>query len=353
MPSTDPSSEELADQVVDNLAQPTPQDTDANLADSSPADSPDAKPADSSPADDTDAKPKTSLDAVTAVLKEQAEASSSPESGQEGPEGKLKAEGEKPEGDEDPDEKPPFHEHPVWQKKLAQIKELKGQVETYEDKAGRLDKLANFCRESNLDNTEVAAGFEVMSLIKNKPEDAIPVLEGYLTKLKQAAGYELPVDLRQRVESGYISEEDAQQLSVSNSRAARAHAEAEAARQRADELDQQTDAAKRQQANVDAVEAWNKQWQDSDPDYPKKVSFVVDEIERQQAKFWQEHQRIPTPSEAVQIAESSKRAAFEKLKPFTMQRPSIDPPPSGDTSVRSTRVPKTSMEAVDMALQSM
>lgn len=321
---------------------------DNSAAGSPPTDTPDAKTADSSNADDPDAKKELStLDVVKAALAEERSGeSSSSETGSDTSESDgsdepaAEAEARTEQADEEP---PPFHQHPRWKAVQAELKELrplKDEIETARPKAEAFDQLHGYMTEANLATEEVNEGFSIMRLLKNDPASAIAPLEAYLNAARQAAGLVLPPDLQERVNRGYLTESDALEITKSKSREAMAARAAEDARHNAD----QRMAESSRTAIVNAIEKWDTQWKQSDPDHELLVPLVKDRI----AVLLKD--KVPkTVQEALDIAEQAKTEVSASLKKLRPKTKPIDPPATGGAAATKP-APATSLDVVKMAV---
>jgi len=350
------SAEEQEGAVSQETAAGTgvPSDQDAKPSEQSSGSDPrDAKAAESSAAGDADAKSAPSLlDVVNKALEQERDGKSSGSDGQDGKsDAKAEGDGEKKTDAEAEaeEEKPPFHEHPRWKKVQAELKELrplKQSIETLTPRAEAFDQLQTYVREAGLDTDEVNEGFAVMRAMKNDPERVIPVLEGYLERLRAATGHTLTPELKQKVSQGYVDEATALELSRTQSREARAAAAADAALKRAEEIQGESKAEATKRDVVAAVSEWDKRWSTSDPDYTLKVDRVKKDIRAHVLEFGPP----ATSQQAVEIAEKIRKdidAEFKKLAPH---RKPVQPSPAGGSSASATPSPKSSLDVVNLAL---
>ena len=180
-----------------------------------------------------------------------------------------------------------------------------------------------------------------MAVMKNDPEKAIPILEGYLAQLRQVTGDTLPVDLQDQVDRGMITKEAAVEFSRTQSREARSTAAADSAKREADDIRQKRDLEIQGRDVVSAIEKWDETWKNSDPDYGMKTQRVKEKIE-----LYIGRNGLPsTPKDAVDIAEEARKAVEKELKVLVPKKQSIDPDPSG-SSGKATPVPQSPLEVV-------
>lgn len=250
----------------------TPPENDANT------------PADSSPAD-TDAKeekPKSLLDVVKDAVQDPKEKESSSDSAK----GKADSDTKKGEGDEagkgakkeGEDDEPPFHKHPRWQEKLEENRQLKAELDRLKPAAEQHMLVDGFMQQNNLIADEVVEGLRVMALIKNDPERAYRELGGYMRQIEAAIGLQLPADLQQDVDTGRITEERAQELSMARSRQQRSTERYTQERQQRQQQDQHRE-LETLRANIrSTTDAWAREKTKLDPDYSVKHQLVMDRV---------------------------------------------------------------------------
>lgn len=293
--------------------------------------------AESSNADDkSDAKeqpPKSLLEAVKSAIapKSKAEESSTSKDG-----GSEKPEATKPEGEGDDgegEEQPPFHKHPRWQQMLSRVDELTPKAQRYDEMVGMMQK-------SQLTVEEVNTGFNIMALMKADPGKAYEALKPFVEALEKAVGKILPDDLKDRVEKGHLSEEDAQEIVRARTQAAQATQTAERTQREVQLRDQQN----AHNSMVGEVSKWEADWKKSDPDYPKKLKLVEDKIVVLHTRKGQPK----SPQEAVALAKEALRLVNEDIAAIVPRKPPIKPA-TGGSSVKTTPQPKNLREAIEIA----
>lgn len=251
---------------------------------------------------------------------------------------------------EDKDADVPFHKHPRWQEMLRERDTLKGQVDTFKEKAERFDHIGNFMNDNHLSSDEMVKGFEIMALMKNDPAKALEALAPYLSNLELATGQKLPDDLQGRVDRGTITPEDAQELartrmeaSANRAVADRTASEAQAERERLQAERAQSAA----QVMQGAVTKWEEGIKQRDPDYSHKQRFVTDRVRALMA----EKGRPANAEAAVAIVEEAYAEVTEQMRKVLPKREQVRNVTSEQSSTRATAVPKTMEEAIRGALR--
>lgn len=150
------------------------------------------------------------------------------------------------------------------------------------DKAGRFDRFIDYVsqrgisvddlgqtieataqlRQAGLSKDEVSDGLQIIALSKTNPGKALDLIRPYIHSWMQQSGAALSADLRQKVDDGYLTEDDARELS--RLRAEREqHASDLAARDRAE----QTRSHAQLHAHLGTtLQAWFDKWGQIDAD---------------------------------------------------------------------------------------
>jgi len=286
----------------------------------------------SSPSETQDAKePKSVLDAVKAAVNadKEGEASSVSEEGESKPKAKEEAKSDagkdeaKAEEDGEADIPKEFHEHPRWKKLKSERDDFKQRLESYEPKAEQYEKIAQYTQENNISGEDFQQAMSLAALLNTDPAKGIEALESTLERFKVASGQALPGDLQDRVDSGYLSEEDAKALSD-------ARIQAQANGQRAEKSE-----ATLQQERVQAVQNTVTQWEASlaqDPDYQKKRDFILSELNSIHAR-----EGVATSSDAALDQCKRAKAAVDERLAGIMPRQQARPPVPGASRAASTQ----------------
>lgn len=267
-------SSTVEEQTVDPAAS---ENSDVNTADSSGA----------------DADVETSmLDTVNAALAASEESSPSgeqdPDALKGGDETEDEPDGES-EDDVSTDEDPEFSDNA--NKRIRQINAQKKELLTENDalksengdlkeKAQRFDAITSFMETASLEPTDVDNGFEIMALLKQgdfvKAHERLAPIMDYVS---QAIGVQLPRDLHEQVQLGYMTQENAQALARNRHLAEFNGAQAQRARE---QQQQQAQENQRQQLSNEVsaeIGNWYQQQKAKDPDWNLKENRVVELVE--------------------------------------------------------------------------
>jgi len=217
-------------------------------------------------------------------------------------------------------------------------------------KAKELDNLTGWVRGQGLSDADVRGTLEITGLIRNNPRAALERIRPVMAALEKIVGETLPPELQQRVDQGFLTEQDAKAQ-------ARATADASLATRRATALQEQQQAeraASEQKAATDqtlsSVETWEKDKAKGDPDWHLKQGAIAEQVE---LAILQEATRrgapwFPTPQEAIKLSEDALKKVDERYTRF-VPKPKAITPAIGGASNRTAAEPKSMFDVVKQA----
>lgn len=230
------------------------------------------------------------------------------------------------------EEKLPFHNHPRW-------KELLTERDSFKTRAEQYDKVDTYMKQNQLSPSEVAEGFQVMSLLKHNPVEAYKVLSGHLSRLAPLVGETLPDDISKRVDSGDVDIESAKELAK-----ARAQANLLAQQQTLANAERQNyEYAEKQTTIKNSVVAWEDSIKQRDPDYSAKQRFVMDKV-----RLMVQNEQPNTPQDAINLVERAYADVNEAMKSFIPKRTQTVMT-SASTSVSAQPQAKTLLDVIRYA----
>lgn len=240
---------------------------------------------------------------------------------------------------------PPFHQHPAWQKKLTKIREQDAKIAELSTPAEQYGKVEAFMQATGLVPEEVATGFEVMALIKNKPIEARKILQTYIDQIDVATGEKLPDDLKAKVEAGSLDEPSAKELSLARARTAAAEGRATAVTTASSEARAQAEANAVGNACAAAVDSWERGIALRDPDYNRvKQPMVMDRVQAIVAA--DPTKRPRTPDDSVALAKQALRDVEARLAPLRPAPVATAPTTSTQAAPAAAASPRNLREAV-------
>jgi hypothetical protein len=223
-----------------------------------------------------------------------------------------------------------------------------GQLKPLAEQAQRINQ---FVKESGLGWPEVNSGFELMRLLKTDPVEARKQLEPIWSALNKLCGYELPPDLQQKVDQGFVDEATARDLAQSK---ARAHLAQSAQTRTVQTIQQQREQTQRQQfgASVQsAIKTFEDNWRKSDPDYAALSGRVQEKVELALSRMAAKGEALKSPADAVKLVEDARNAVRAEMKPYIQKREPIAPLPGGGVTAHGAPKPRNFVEAVQQGLR--
>lgn len=230
---------------------------------------------------------------------------------------------------------PPLNKHP-------RFKQLIEQRNQYRESADEYSRITDFMRDNSLSPEDAAEGFRVMALMKANPAEAYKELQSKMQQLADASGINIPKDLRQRVEDGYIDEDSAKELS-------RARAELNREKQlRESEYNQRLQMQTNQTIDriTEDVTDWEAEIKENDPDYDLKSEEIDDRVRAMVA----ERGRPTNSEQAIQFAQEAYETVSERHKRRSPQPRAMKAAKSGKLSGSPEAKPQSLREAIELAI---
>lgn len=222
------------------------------------------------------------------------------------------------------------------------------QVEPLKDAHERFTKLQTYVQDNGIEPQNVTLAFDAMArMSKGDYKGFIDAIKPFYDHALQATGGSILPELQQRVDDGYLSEDDARELTK-----ARAQSEALTGRMQSVERQMATERQTREQAAsqqriVAAVNEREAHYKTSDPDYALKSQAVRSAVEMVLGKG-----AVPqSPEDAVKLIDDAYALVNANFaRPVT---PKATPPrPAVSSAPRGATKPTSSYEAVLASLLS-
>ena len=107
----------------------------------------------------------------------------------------------------------PFNKHPRFQKLIAEKNELKELSNKYKTDSEQFNKITDFIKLNNLSAKDAVEAFKMMAALRNNPEEGYKMLQGHLERIGNVTGRNLPKDIQEKVDDGFLDEDAAKELS--------------------------------------------------------------------------------------------------------------------------------------------
>lgn len=234
-----------------------------------------------------------------------------------------------------------------------QLRDYESELEVVRDSHERLETLRTFSEQNGITNDDVTLAFGLMAKLRGGDfkgflSDVTPLVEG----ARQAAGEAYAPDLQQRVDQGYLSEDDARELTKARAEAARARELAEKANTQARTVAEQQSRANENTAIVQAVAKREAELKGEDPDYAQKseaIKLYVQQVMKAGGIPKSRDAAVQLVNDAYDFV--SKHAATPRAEP---PKPTA-PRPTGASSTASSRGsprPTNLKDALEQAAES-
>lgn len=204
----------------------------------------------------------------------------------------------------------------------------------------KLQELSDSAQALGLDEQGLDGYLSALTVARTDPRAAAEKLQGIVQRLAVEAGDLLPNDLKARVDDGYLSEEDAKE--ITRLRAAQERSGRE------QQVREQLDEARASNEAANRVAEFQQHIIQTDPDYsPEKHSMVLERL----AHLVATKGRPRRPEDALALAKEAYSSVNERLQKLIPKRPSVQEPTSARRRSASTTPPKTMLDAVTRALE--
>ena len=182
-----------------------------------------------------------------------------------------------------------------------------------------------------------------MSALRNNPEEGYKILQHHLNNVGNLTGRNLPKDIQEKVDDGFLDEDAAKELSQARAALYRERQMREQTQQRFT-----TASASANEAQMaDAVRSWGEKTLANDPDFSLKQDEFNDRIsaivaERGTPKF---------PDEVVKIADDAYATINERFKARQPSKQPMKSSTKGKLGGVPVAEPSSMRDIVSQALQ--
>ncbi len=159
--------------------------------------------------------------------------------------------------------------HPAYKQVTAQLAEAK-------DGHDRFTQITSFMDDHGISGDTMKRGMELMALQNKDPEAFFKEVEGIYREFGEALGKFLPPDLQDKVDGGFLTEEDAKSIAKDRTKAAMAERRAAQSENHV----QQTNIAEARRQNLTMVQNWFAKAGEQDPDIEEKATDIHAEFLR-------------------------------------------------------------------------
>lgn len=236
----------------------------------------------------------------------------------------------------------PFNKHPRFRDLVKEKNTYKAQVAEYEADAKQYREIQRFMQTNNLTPEEVAQSLDLLAKMKSgDPAEAYELMLQRTQALAVAAGKQLPPDLEEKVEQGYIDRETAQDLHRQRVEAERRAELAQSQLERRSVQDQRSQV----NAIANAVAAWEQATKATDPDFDLKADLVKDRVRAHVAS----NGMPKSADEALKLSKDAYDAVTQTLLRVRGDRTPMRPAVGGKTNGSVAPEPKNLLDVIRRA----
>lgn len=173
------------------------------------------------------------------------------------------------------DEKAPLHKIERFKEVISENKRLSEDNEALRQYQEHVSNIAHAAQRMGIESEDMAKFMSWPMQLAQDPESAIGFLREFTSRWESQLGHQLPDDLRQKVEEGYLDEETASELARLRASKGLTQRQLDAERQ-----NREAEQAKEHRRGIaQAVDDWQAQIKARDPDYTEaKHGFVRTEL---------------------------------------------------------------------------
>jgi hypothetical protein len=309
-------------------------------------------PVESSTTEKDSGEPKSMVEAVSAALKPKDEDEAPPASAQDQDPTKAVPSSEKV-GELAPDELTDADRAQLkgktkksFERLTTRNSELSQQNEQLQARVAEYDRVVDFIRGTKLRPEEIDTVFDIASTMKSgNPHEALRKLVPIVQQLQRQAGVELPDDLTQQVQQGYLTEQHARELAMARSEASHARAREQYAAEERAKAEQIAGYRSHLSALQSTADEWERQKAANDLDWSRK-SARVHELAKLEVL-----QNGPPRStqQAVEMFNNIYTRVTADLKALMPRPTAVRGMNGGASSTRSVAEPKSMLEAIRLS----
>ena len=237
----------------------------------------------------------------------------------------------------------PFNKHPRFQKLIAEKNELKELSNKYKTDSEQFNKITDFIKLNNLSAKDAVEAFKMMAALRNNPEEGYKMLQGHLERIGNVTGRNLPKDIQEKVDDGFLDEDAAKELSQARASLYRERQLREQSQQKFTNAS----ASANESQMADAVKSWGEKTLANAPDFSLKQEEFNDRI----SAIVAERGTPKSPDEVVQIANDAYATINERFKSRQPTKQPLKSTTKGKLGGVPVAEPTSMRDIVSQALQ--
>lgn len=230
-----------------------------------------------------------------------------------------------------------------------ELAEREREMEPLKDAHQRFSQIQSFVQENEIEPQNVTLLFNAAAAMsKGDFSGFVKMVQPWYNLALQASGEAIDPELQQRVDDGYLTEEDAKELTRARISAQASQGKVQSMQQKNAAMNQAQQSQQEQGRILSAVQQRESHLQSSDADYALKSPAMKSMIE-----FALKSGAVPkTSEEAVRLVDEAYARVNATFKKPTPPKPT-PPRPSSSSTPRGNPAPETTKEAITQALRDM
>ena len=230
-----------------------------------------------------------------------------------------------------------------------ELSEVNARIQPLEEKSSRFDQLQTFVQSHDIEPQNVTLAFNAMAKMSQGDfQGFLDLVTPWYQHAQQAVGAVIAPDLQQRVDDGYLTEEDARAMTKARTEAEVAKGRLNARTERDKQRDEETAAETNRTKIINAINEREAHFKSSDPDYALKSAAIASTIEFA-IRAGNVPKSVKEAQEMVNDAHAIVTKSFVKPKP---KPPATPPRPSSSNPTRGEAQPATLQDALYQKLRS-
>lgn len=221
------------------------------------------------------------------------------------------------------------------QKRIVKLARQRDDLKPFAERTRQMDA---YMQTNGISREDAIGAFEVMSLMRSNPSEALKRLREISYQLSLSIGETIPQDIQAKIDAGTIDEATGRELAIARAKADgfKAATETLSARSAQDQERQTKEAISRD------VSAWEASVTTRDADFAAKKPL----IETHFRALLQAGEKLQSPADAVRLmkkAYEQTNASFKAIRPSTRTEVRTT---SATATAATTTAPKTMDEAI-------
>lgn len=220
---------------------------------------------------------------------------------------------------------------------------MREQIVPLEEASNRFTELQTFVQSNDIQPENVTLAFNAMARMSaGDYQGFLELVQPWFQHAQHAVGAAISPDLQQRVDDGYLTEEDAKEITKARVRADASEGRVKALTERSASEKQASKAEETRMSVIQAINTREAHFKSSDPDYALKSKAIASMIE-----FAIKNGNVPkTAQEAVEMVNDAHKSVTDSFAPARAAPKATPPRPSSSKPSLARPAPASAQEAM-------